>query len=129
MSSSYQTPESKKQEFRKYLEKSGVIDALTKGRYCMHCRNVGRPGLMPHSFLWLTYLHLPHYTALISHHLFHNNHFTSLTYTYSRCLLLPFYVLIYYYCCCSYLQHFFFAIFSTFLYTIWKITSILSFLF
>ena len=27
----YQTPESKKQEFRKYLEKSGVIDALTKG--------------------------------------------------------------------------------------------------
>ena len=28
--SSYQTPESKKQEFRKYLEKSGVIDALTK---------------------------------------------------------------------------------------------------
>mmetsp|Transcript_12028 Transcript_12028/g.12091 ORF Transcript_12028/g.12091 Transcript_12028/m.12091 type:complete len:89 (+) Transcript_12028:112-378(+) len=26
----YQTPESKKQEFRKYLEKSGVIDALTK---------------------------------------------------------------------------------------------------
>lgn len=28
---SYQTPDSKKQEFRKYLEKSGVIDALTKG--------------------------------------------------------------------------------------------------
>eukprot|EP01036_Dinobryon_divergens_P028321 gene28319-37252_t len=28
--SNYQTPESKKQEFRKYLEKSGVIDALTK---------------------------------------------------------------------------------------------------
>jgi hypothetical protein len=27
---SYQTPESKKQEYRKYLEKSGVIDALTK---------------------------------------------------------------------------------------------------
>jgi hypothetical protein len=27
----YQTPESKKQEFRKYLEKSGVIDAFTKG--------------------------------------------------------------------------------------------------
>ena len=26
----YQTPESKKEEFRKYLEKSGVIDALTK---------------------------------------------------------------------------------------------------
>mmetsp|Transcript_8697 Transcript_8697/g.12981 ORF Transcript_8697/g.12981 Transcript_8697/m.12981 type:complete len:91 (+) Transcript_8697:67-339(+) len=26
----YQTPESKKQEFRKYLEKSGVIDAFTK---------------------------------------------------------------------------------------------------
>ncbi len=32
MSSTYQTPESKKQEFRKYLEKSGVIDALTKGK-------------------------------------------------------------------------------------------------
>jgi hypothetical protein len=29
----YQTPESKKQEFRKYLEKSGVIDALTKGKW------------------------------------------------------------------------------------------------
>mmetsp|Transcript_16182 Transcript_16182/g.14624 ORF Transcript_16182/g.14624 Transcript_16182/m.14624 type:complete len:93 (+) Transcript_16182:34-312(+) len=28
--SNYQSPESKKQEFRKYLEKSGVIDALTK---------------------------------------------------------------------------------------------------
>ena len=26
----YQTPDSKKEEFRKYLEKSGVIDALTK---------------------------------------------------------------------------------------------------
>lgn len=26
-----QTPDSKKEEFRKYLEKSGVIDALTKG--------------------------------------------------------------------------------------------------
>lgn len=25
-----QTPESKKEEYRKYLEKSGVIDALTK---------------------------------------------------------------------------------------------------
>merc|ERR1711871_756348 len=30
MSSSYQTPDSKKEEFRKYLERSGVIDALTK---------------------------------------------------------------------------------------------------
>lgn len=29
--SGFQTPESKKQEFRRYLEKSGVIDALTKG--------------------------------------------------------------------------------------------------
>lgn len=29
--SSYQTPDSRKEEFRKYLEKSGVIDALTKG--------------------------------------------------------------------------------------------------
>mmetsp|Transcript_37719 Transcript_37719/g.118071 ORF Transcript_37719/g.118071 Transcript_37719/m.118071 type:complete len:96 (-) Transcript_37719:293-580(-) len=28
--SQYQTPDSKKEEFRKYLEKSGVIDALTK---------------------------------------------------------------------------------------------------
>lgn len=27
---SLKTPESKKEEFRKYLEKSGVIDALTK---------------------------------------------------------------------------------------------------
>merc|ERR1711975_198898 len=27
---SYQTPDSKKEEFRKYLERSGVIDALTK---------------------------------------------------------------------------------------------------
>ncbi len=26
-----QTPDSKKEQFRKYLEKSGVIDALTKG--------------------------------------------------------------------------------------------------
>ena len=26
-----QTPDSKKEEFRKYLEKNGVIDALTKG--------------------------------------------------------------------------------------------------
>ena len=31
--SSYQTPDTKKEEFRKYLEKSGVIDALTKGRH------------------------------------------------------------------------------------------------
>ncbi|GMI61176.1 hypothetical protein ScalyP_jg8743 [Parmales sp. scaly parma] len=28
--SNYQTPDSKKEEYRKYLEKSGVIDALTK---------------------------------------------------------------------------------------------------
>eukprot|EP00591_Stephanopyxis_turris_P009501 CAMPEP_0195523358 /NCGR_PEP_ID=MMETSP0794_2-20130614/22436_1 /TAXON_ID=515487 /ORGANISM="Stephanopyxis turris, Strain CCMP 815" /LENGTH=95 /DNA_ID=CAMNT_0040653343 /DNA_START=70 /DNA_END=357 /DNA_ORIENTATION=+ len=28
--SNYQTPDSKKEEFRKYLEKSGVIDALTR---------------------------------------------------------------------------------------------------
>mmetsp|Transcript_50350 Transcript_50350/g.58778 ORF Transcript_50350/g.58778 Transcript_50350/m.58778 type:complete len:91 (-) Transcript_50350:77-349(-) len=28
--SNYQTPDSKKEEFRKYLDKSGVIDALTK---------------------------------------------------------------------------------------------------
>lgn len=26
-----QTPDSKKEEFRKYLERSGVIDAFTKG--------------------------------------------------------------------------------------------------
>lgn len=30
LSTKRQTPESKKEEFRKYLEKSGVIDALTK---------------------------------------------------------------------------------------------------
>ena len=30
-----QTPDSKKEEFRKYLEKSGVIDALTKGEYAL----------------------------------------------------------------------------------------------
>lgn len=39
----YQTPESKKQEFRKYLEKSGVIDAFTKGmvlrHVCMYVRD------------------------------------------------------------------------------------------
>jgi len=28
--SNYQTPDVKKEEFRKYLEKAGVIDALTK---------------------------------------------------------------------------------------------------
>jgi hypothetical protein len=32
-----QTPESKKQEFRRYLEKSGVIDALTKGLSLSNC--------------------------------------------------------------------------------------------
>ena len=26
-----QTPDAKKEEFRKYLDKSGVVDALTKG--------------------------------------------------------------------------------------------------
>eukprot|EP01029_Cantina_marsupialis_P015846 TRINITY_DN3492_c0_g1_i1.p2 TRINITY_DN3492_c0_g1~~TRINITY_DN3492_c0_g1_i1.p2 ORF type:complete len:106 (+),score=36.98 TRINITY_DN3492_c0_g1_i1:35-319(+) len=26
----YQTPDSKKEEYRKYLEKSGIVDALTK---------------------------------------------------------------------------------------------------
>ncbi|EQC33334.1 hypothetical protein SDRG_09310 [Saprolegnia diclina VS20] len=30
MATTYQTPDSKKEEFRKYLEKSGVIDSLTK---------------------------------------------------------------------------------------------------
>eukprot|EP01082_Thalassiosira_pseudonana_P009332 g8332.t1 g8332 contig29:273089-273589(-) len=29
MSSSYQTPDSKKEDFRRYLEKSGAIDSLT----------------------------------------------------------------------------------------------------
>jgi hypothetical protein len=28
---SYQTPAAKKEEFRKYLDKAGVVDALTKG--------------------------------------------------------------------------------------------------
>jgi predicted RNA binding protein YcfA (HicA-like mRNA interferase family) len=37
VSSILQTPDSKKEEFRKYLEKSGVIDALTKGSHiCMN---------------------------------------------------------------------------------------------
>ena len=31
MSASYSTPDAKKEEFRKYLDKSGVVDALTKG--------------------------------------------------------------------------------------------------
>ena len=30
-SSTYATPDAKKEEFRKYLDKSGVVDALTKG--------------------------------------------------------------------------------------------------
>lgn len=30
MSGTYQTPDSKKEEYRRYLEKSGVTDALTK---------------------------------------------------------------------------------------------------
>jgi len=30
MSGAYQTPDSKKEEYRRYLEKSGVTDALTK---------------------------------------------------------------------------------------------------
>lgn len=30
MSVTYQTPDSKKEEYRRYLEKSGVTDALTK---------------------------------------------------------------------------------------------------
>jgi len=29
----YQTPEARKEEFRKYLEKAGVVDALTKGAW------------------------------------------------------------------------------------------------
>ena len=36
--SSYQTPDSRKEEFRKYLEKSGVIDALTKGALSVRVR-------------------------------------------------------------------------------------------
>jgi hypothetical protein len=31
MSSTYITPDAKKEEFRKYLDKAGVVDALTKG--------------------------------------------------------------------------------------------------
>jgi hypothetical protein len=29
--STWQTPEARKEEYRKYLEKAGVVDALTKG--------------------------------------------------------------------------------------------------
>jgi hypothetical protein len=36
-----QTPDSKKEEFRKYLEKSGVIDALTKGARACACPRGG----------------------------------------------------------------------------------------
>ena len=32
-SSTYATPDAKKEEFRKYLDKSGVVDALTKGAW------------------------------------------------------------------------------------------------
>ena len=31
----WQDIESKKEEFRKYLEQGGVIDALTKGKHCL----------------------------------------------------------------------------------------------
>ena len=37
-----QTPDTKKEEFRKYLEKSGVIDALTKGMYTSPVSCLGR---------------------------------------------------------------------------------------
>lgn len=33
MSSTYITPDAKKEEFRKYLDKAGVVDALTKGAW------------------------------------------------------------------------------------------------
>ena len=32
-SATYATPDAKKEEFRKYLDKSGVVDALTKGAW------------------------------------------------------------------------------------------------
>ena len=38
-----QTPDSKKEQFRKYLEKSGVIDALTKGIQATVVVEVGGP--------------------------------------------------------------------------------------
>jgi hypothetical protein len=31
MQATYTTPDAKKEEFRKYLDKAGVVDALTKG--------------------------------------------------------------------------------------------------
>ena len=34
---SFQTTDSKKEEFRKYLEKAGVLDALTKGTLPQWC--------------------------------------------------------------------------------------------
>ena len=32
-----QTPESKKEEFKKYLDKSGAIESLTKGKSSVRC--------------------------------------------------------------------------------------------
>ena len=34
--SSYKPADSKKEEFRKYLEKAGVLDALTKSLVCLY---------------------------------------------------------------------------------------------
>ena len=34
--SSYKPADSKKEEFRKYLEKAGVLDALTKTLVCLY---------------------------------------------------------------------------------------------
>ncbi len=36
MSTSYKPGDSKKEEFRKYLEKAGVLDALTKTLVCLY---------------------------------------------------------------------------------------------
>ena len=47
MSATYITPDAKKEEFRKYLDKAGVVDALTKGArppIARSCANVRRPG-------------------------------------------------------------------------------------
>ena len=56
-----QTPESKKQEFRKYLERSGVIDALTKGKL-----NTSDPHCTHINFL-ASFLHFWHIRFFCSH--------------------------------------------------------------
>ena len=47
--SSYTNSESKKEEFQKYLERAGVIDALTKGASTRR-RRCARPSERPNPF-------------------------------------------------------------------------------